>query len=74
MVATTGILLEFVVVNAEISPVPLALNPMEGVLFTHVYEVPVPPKLTAAAEAPLQTTWSAGSFATGVGLIVIVKD
>jgi hypothetical protein len=73
IVAVTGLLLVFVDVNAEISPVPFALNPMEGVLFTQEYDVAVPPKFTVAVDAPLQTTWSNGSFAIGVGLTVMVN-
>ena len=32
--------------KAAIFPCPKFANPMEGVLFTHVYEVPVPVKIT----------------------------
>ena len=54
--AVTGLLVLFNAVNALMSPVPLAANPIEVVLFVHEYDDPVPLKATAAVEAPLQTT------------------
>ena len=36
MLAITGLTLAFVVVKEEMFPAPFALNPIEGVLFTHV--------------------------------------
>ena len=46
MVATTGVVPVFIAVKAAIFPVPLAPSPIDVVLFAHVYEVPVPVKVT----------------------------
>ena len=58
IVAVTGDVPVFTAVNAAILPVPLANNPIEGVLFVHKYVVPatVPPKVTAVVFPPLHTT------------------
>ena len=76
-VATTGAVVAFVAVKLAILPVPLAARPMEGVLFTQLNTVPggvvtEPLKLTAAVGAPLQTTWLAGWFTSGVGFTTTV--
>ena len=58
IVAVTGAVPVFTAVKEAMSPVPLANNPIEGVLFVHKYVVPatVPPKVTAVVFPPLHTT------------------
>jgi hypothetical protein len=57
-VAITGALLALIAVNEAILPVPLAANPMDGLLLVQLNTVPVtdPVKLTAAVAAVLHTT------------------
>ena len=73
--AVTGEVPVFTAAKAAMFPVPLAANPIDGVLFVQLYVAPgtEPVKLTAVVFAPLQTTWSAGSVTVGVGLTVMVK-
>ena len=74
-VAVTEVVPELIAVNAAIAPVPLEANPIAGRLLVQVYVVPVtvPLKLITEVEAPLQTTWLAGSTTVGVGFTVMVK-
>ena len=60
--------------NELILPDPVDANPIEVVLFVHVYVVPLtaPLKLTAAVDAPLQSVWLPGVVTVGVGLTVTV--
>ena len=57
IVAVTGDVPVFTAVNAVILPVPLAINPIEGVLFVHKYVVPAtaPPNVTAVVLSALHT-------------------
>jgi hypothetical protein len=55
-VAVTGALPEFIAVKGAIFPVPMADSPIVVLSFVQEYEVPVPVKLTAAVDAPLQIT------------------
>lgn len=56
MVAVIGAVLVFTAVNDEMLPVPLAANPMDGVLLLHVKTVPAtePLKLIEVVTDPLQ--------------------
>ena len=56
MVAISGAVPEFVAVKDGVFPVPLAANPIDGVLFVHSKVVPATGllKVTAAVDAPLQ--------------------
>lgn len=76
MVAVTGVLPVLVAVKAPMFPLPDAANPMEGVLFVHVNEVPGtgPAKLTAVVVAPLHTVWLVMAFTVGVGFTVMVNE
>jgi hypothetical protein len=65
--------LVFVAVNAPIFPVPFAANPMDVALFVQAYPVPVPDKLIALVDEPLQRNWFETAFTIGVGLIVNKK-
>jgi hypothetical protein len=57
MVAVTGFVLVFVATNEEMLPVPVAANPIEGVLLDQLKLVPViaPLKLIVVVLLPLQT-------------------
>ena len=57
IVAVTGDVPVLMAVNAAILPVPLANNPIEGVLFVHKYVVPAtaPPNVTAVVASPLHS-------------------
>ena len=72
IVATTGPVVLLIAVKLAILPVPLAANPMLGVLFVHVNTVPgtEPLKLIAAVGVPLHTVWFATGFTVGVGFTV----
>jgi hypothetical protein len=65
--------LVFVAVKAPIFPVPFATNPIDVALFVHAYPVPVPVKLMAVVDEPLQRNWFETAFTIGVGLIVNKK-
>ena len=58
IVAITGAVPVLTAANEAIFPVPLANNPIEGVLFVQRYVVPatVPPNDTAVVLAPAQTS------------------
>ena len=58
-----------------ILPDPVDANPIDVVLFVHVYVVPLtaPLKLTATVVAPLHNVWFVGVVTVGVGFTVIVK-
>ena len=62
IVAVTGAVPGLVALNDAILPVPLATNPIDGVLFVQLKVVPatVPLKFTGAVEVLLHTTWLAG--------------
>jgi hypothetical protein len=75
--AVIGAVPGFVAVKEEMFPVPVAARPIDILSFVQLNTI-VPPillevKFTAAVEAPLHTTWSAGSFTWADGLTVIVK-
>lgn len=56
MVAVTGALVVLSALNEAILPVPVAANPMEGLLFIQLYEgiLFIPPvNVTRLVEAPL---------------------
>ena len=57
IVAVTGAVPVFTAVKEAMSPVPLANNPIEGVLFVHKYVVPAtaPPNVTAVVLSALHT-------------------
>ena len=75
IVATTGEIPAFVVVKAGILPVPLAANPMEGVLLVHEKVVPTEelPKVIAFCRAVLQSTELLTVFTVVSGLTLIVN-
>ena len=78
MVATIGALVLLIAVKLGILPVPLLARPIPDAVCDQVYTIVPGPtvgvvKLTAAVEPPLQTTWFAGWFTTGIGLIVTVN-
>lgn len=74
MVATTGAVPVLVAVKDAILPVPLAANPIEGVLFVQLNVVPgtVPVKLTAAVAALLHTVWLAGCATLGTPVATLI--
>ena len=74
-VATTGEIPAFVAVKAEILPVPLAANPMEGVLLVHEKVVPTEEllKVIAFCSVVLQSTELLKVFTVASGLTVIVN-
>jgi len=63
----------FVPVKADILPVPLAASPIVVLLLAHVYDVPLPVKVTAVVVPPLHTIWLLTGFTKGVGFTVTVK-
>ena len=69
-VALTGVVPVLLVENGLMLFVPDAPNPMDGVVFVHVYDVPVPVKAIVLLCAPLQTVISAVGFTDGVGFTV----
>lgn len=75
IVAVTGALLTLIVVNAGISPLPLAPKPMEVLSLVQVKVVllTAPEKFTAVVAVALHTDWSAGLTTVGVGFTVIIK-
>lgn len=75
IVATTGVVPIFVAVKAGIFPVPLAANPMEGVLLVHEKVVPAEEllKVIAFCRAELQSTELLKVFTVASGLTVIVN-
>lgn len=75
IVATTGDIPVFVAVKAGILPVPLATNPIEGVLLVHEKVVPAeePLKVIAFCRAALQSIELLTVFTVASGLTVIVN-
>ena len=75
MVPEIGEPVRLVATKGAILPVPLAANPIAGLLLVQLYTVPgaIPVKLTAAVKLPLQTVWLATALTVGVGLTVMVK-
>ncbi len=76
-VATTGAAPVLIALKLAILPLPLAARPIEGSLFVQLNTVPggvvtEPVNVTAVVGAPLQTTWLATAFTSGVGLTVTV--
>ena len=66
IVAVTGDVPVLTAVKPAMSPVPLANNPIEGVLFVQLYTT-VPPvavelNVTAVVLPPLHTTWLDTAF------------
>ena len=60
-------------VKAAIFPAPLAAaKPIEVFEFVQVYELADPTNITAALAVALHSTWSIGSFTSGLGLTVMV--
>ena len=74
MVATTGALVVFKVVNEVILPLPDAASPIEVVLFVQLNVVPtiVPLKLISVVEVPTQFVWFAILSTVGIGFTVTV--
>lgn len=77
MVATCGTLPAFTAIKAGISPVPLAANPMDGLLLVQL-NTSVPPVVglvntTGAVSTPAHKTWLAGWSTCGVGFTVMVN-
>lgn len=75
--ATTGAVVVLIALNDNISPVPAAGKPIDGVLLIQLYTI-TPPltgvvKLILAVGLLLHTTWLATGFTTGGGLTVIVN-
>jgi hypothetical protein len=70
IVAVTGLVPLLTAVNDAIFPTPLAGKPIEGVLFTQLYEVATPPKLIAVVLTPLHKISSLGLLTAGVGSTV----
>ena len=75
IVAVTGTLVAFKAVKLAILPVPLAANPIDGLLFVQLYTVPAtaPVKFTGAVGVLAHSVWLAGWLTVGVGLTVMVK-
>ena len=71
MVAVTGVLPVLIAVKVDISPVPIAASPMEGLSFVQLNTVLGTGllKVIAVVLLLLQTIWSAGSLTVGIGLI-----
>ena len=74
MVAVTGDVPALVAVKDAMLPVPLAAKPIEGVLLTQLYTVPLtaPEKVMAVVERLLQTVWLLTVATSGTGLTVTV--
>ena len=70
-----GALVGLSAVKLAILPVPLAANPIAGLLLVQLNTVPatVPLKVTGAVAEPAHTTWLTGWFTFGVGFTVMVK-
>jgi hypothetical protein len=75
MEAVFGAIPVLVAVNEGIFPVPDAVSPMAGSLFTHTNVVPAPTGLLMVVTGTLivlQKTWSATGSTVGVGLTMIL--
>lgn len=75
IVAVTGVLPALKAVNDGMVLVPLAANPIDGLLFVQLYTVPAtgPAMVTAVVFVPLHTVWLAIALTDGVGLTVMVN-
>jgi hypothetical protein len=75
MVAVTAALVVLIAVNAGIFPLPLAPNPIEGLLFVQLKVEPLtaPVKFIVLVIALLHKVWFAGCTTLGVGFTVIVN-
>ena len=75
IVAVTGVLPVLMATNDGIVLLPLAPNPIDGLLFVQLYTVPAtgPVMVTAAVAVPLHTVWLAIVFTDGVGFTVMVN-
>jgi len=72
-VATNTLLVGFVTVNAEISPVPDVGIPIAVLSFVQLNVVAVPVKAMVVVLSPLHNFWLLIGSTTGVGLTVMVK-
>ena len=73
-------MVKLIAVKDPIFPVPLAASPIEGVLFTQLNTILLPPppllglvNAMAVVDAPLHKTWLVTAFTVAVGLTVIVN-
>ena len=80
MVAVTGAVVALVATKDPILPLPLAANPIEGVLLTQLKTTLLPPlpllgltNAIAVVDDPLQSTWLVTAFTVAVGLTVMVN-
>ena len=75
MVAVTGVLPVLMAINDGMVLVPLAPNPMDGLLLIQLYVVGTtgPVMVTAAVAVPLHTVLLAMVFTAGVGFTVMVN-
>ena len=75
IVAFTDAVVRLTAVNEGRFPLPLAVRPIEGLLFVQLKMAPLTAleKLTAVVADPLHKLWSAGCTTLGVGFTVIVK-
>jgi hypothetical protein len=80
MVAVTGVSVALLATNEAILPVPLAARPIEGVLFTQLNTILLPPpplvelvKFIAVVASPLHSSWLVTAFTVAVGFTVIVN-
>ena len=75
MVAVIATDVVLMAVKLAILPVPLAANPIDGVLLVQLYTVPVtvPEKVIGAVAKPVHKVWFATAFTVAVGFTVIVK-
>jgi hypothetical protein len=75
IVAVTAFVKLFAVTKDGILPIPLAPNPMEGLLFTQLYVVPATPLLNTIGNvvALAQCIWFEIAFTFPVGLTVMVN-
>ena len=75
MVAVTGVLPVLMAINDGMVLVPLAPNPMDGLLLIQLYVVGTtgPLMVIAVVGVPLHTVWLVMLFTAGVGFTVMVK-
>ena len=57
IVAITGLLSVFTLINEAILPMPLAAKPVLGALLTQLKVFAIPVKLIAVVAAPFKTIW-----------------
>jgi len=74
-VAVTGAVPVLIAVNGAMLPLPVAVSPIEVVLFVQSNDVPVtlPTKVIVLVDAPLHKVCGVVGFTVGVGFTVIVK-